>query len=427
MKTLFQIFGYAAIASTLFVGGCQKSAPPPGGGSGNRPPPELDVSPAVTREITDYREFTGRTASTSIVDVRARVSGYLLQSPQAENRHNSVSENQAGPNKQPTNDFQVTVNEGDSVTAGTPIFEVDPEPYKLALEQAQGSLESTKSSLKRLELDLDRAKELIGSNSISKADYDLAVANQAEAIGQLANVQAGVDRAKLDLSYTRVTAPIDGLLGRALVTSGNLISADMTMLSTIISQNPIYVYFDVDERSLLDYRRRIRGGSVKSARNVKIPISLKLSNETEFSHQGEIDFVDNQTDPDTGNTRVRGTFNNDNGSLSPGLFARIKAPFTSQYAATMIPTKALAMDQQGQYVLIVDEKQIAHRRSVSVGTNQDGQTVVIDGVQPGELVITSGLQQAREGVKVVPRQADEPPPNETAATATKDGKSEAAQ
>jgi membrane fusion protein, multidrug efflux system len=244
---------------------------------------------------------------------------------------------------------------------------------------------------------------LLKSNSISKAEFDLAQANQTAALGQIANLEATLERAALDLSFTRVTSPITGLLSRALVTKGNLVVADTTILTSVVSTDPIYAYFDVDESSVLDYRQRIRQGTVTSARDAKIPIRLALANESDFPHEGVIDFVENITDPNTGNTRIRGRFPNPQRALSSGLYARIKVPFTAPYQALTIPTQAIAMDQQGRYLLVVDATGKVQRRGIKAGTQHGERTVIASGIDATDRVIVSGLQKVTPGASVTVR------------------------
>ncbi len=412
----------AFIAITcLSVTGCHRSPTDVTAASPTRPLPEVDTFAAITKQIVDYREFTGRTTAVQTVDVRVQVNGYLLQSPQPQLvnidpaevhkvslSHDSIDDSQSASRQDPSNDsFRVTIHEGDRVKIGTPLFEIDPAPYRFALAQAEGTFAATRAQLKRLSLDLARAKDLRGSNSISQAEYDSAVANEAEIVGQLETLRASVDRAKLNLQFTQVVSPIDGLLGRTIVTNGNLISADSTILTTIVSMDPIHAYFDVDEDSLLDYRARIRSGNVRSARESSIPVELGLANEEGFPHPGVIDFVNNTTDANTGNTRIRAQLQNPMGALSPGLFARIRVPFSEEHTAVLIPTRALAMDQQGRYVMVVDEKSVVHRRSVQIGSTRESMTVIVQGVQKDELVVVSGLQKIRDGATVAHQSTEE--------------------
>ena len=338
-------------------------------------------------KIIDYREYTGRTAAVDSVEVRSRVSGYILETPRKKKGDGAANEH-------------VNVTEGSVVKEGDLLFLIDPEPYELAIKQATASIAATQATLTRNEKDYARLSQLRDTNSISQAEVDSAFAARDESKAQVDNLKAARDRAELDLRFTKVISPINGLVGEALVTRGNLVVADSTILTSIVSTDPVYVYFDVDEESLLDYRRRIRTGAVQSARNSQIDISMALTNEKEFTHQGYIDFVDNKTDPDTGNTRIRGTFPNADNSLSPGLFARVKIPFTAEYPALLVPTRSLGMDQQGRFLMVVDEKSTAKRRAVEVGSEREGMTVITKGLTADDVVIVEGLQKARPGAPV---------------------------
>ncbi len=424
-------FGHLTHAVILLVVvsalGCQKEkakrppGAPPGaipGSAGAPPIPEVEVVSPYQQKILDYREFTGRTAAADRVEIRSRVSGYILQTPRSKGQPENQSANASvGQGTQGTRDAQskpddssrVVTGEGDYVEKDTLLFVIDPEPYQIALDQAVANVAAGQATFKRFDLELVRARELIASRSVAQADLDLAIANQSQSSAQQQNLEAVVQRARLDLRYTRVLAPFAGIVGQTLVTRGNLVVADTTILTTLVSTDPIYVYFDVDEQSLLDYRQRIRSGSVKSARDTQIDIQLALANEADFAHAGRIDFVDNTTDPATGNTRLRGTFPNPDNSLSPGLFARVKVPFTAEYDALLVPTRALAVDQQGRYLMVVDDKQTAQRRVIETGTEVDGKTVITKGLKPEDVVIVEGLQKIRpkSPVKIRPMKTAE--------------------
>ncbi|KAA5543047.1 efflux RND transporter periplasmic adaptor subunit [Roseiconus nitratireducens] len=436
----------ASIASALAGGvallslvGCSQEQPGPGAKQANAagpdkpPPPAVLVTDAVVRTTQEFREYTGRTRAADSVEIRARVSGYLKDSPRSKysptdsSPADETSSQDPPPNsddgsssKTPaenevdkTSDSttpKVTVSEGELVENKTLLFLIDPEPYELALEQAEGNLQAAEARLLQAEKDFKRAKELSDRNAISNAELDQASAALAEVRGQIENLKAIRDRAKVDLGYTRVTSPIKGLLGQSLVTDGNLITADQTILTSVVSQNPIYVDFDVDEQSLLDYRRRMREGKVKGARESTILVQLKLANEQGYPHEGRIDFVNNRTDPNTGNTTLRATFNNAQGKLSPGLFARVKLPFTEEYQAVQVPTVAIGMDQQGRYVMVVEDG-VALRRSIQPGVVDGDFTVIREGLQEGETVIISGLQKVRNKTSVtIERGNDEQDP-----------------
>ena len=271
--------------------GCKRSAP--SGPSEPPPPPPVTAAAPAVKQVIDYREFTGRTAAIKSVEIRARVGGYLQ----------SV-------------DFQ----EGKEVAEGDLLFRIDPRPYEQAIRQSEANLAAQKAQLERIELDLDRAKKMIGSNAISQADLDLALANASSGQAQLQALDAALARSQLDLEYTEIRSPIAGRTSRAMVTPGNLVVADTTVLTSVVSMAPIYAYFDVDESSALDYRQRVRGFQVDSARETTIEIALGLANEKGYPHIGIIDFVDNVTDVGTGNIQIRGNFANTDGALLPGLW-----------------------------------------------------------------------------------------------------------
>lgn len=361
------------ILSALITGnGCHRQGPaaPPA-----PPPPTVTVAKPVVERVIDYREFTGRTAAIESVEVRARVGGYLLS---------------------------IDFEEGKQVAEGDLLFRIDPRPYQQAIEQSQANLAAQNAQLKRFELDLTRARDLIASNAISQADLDLAIANASSGQAQLRALEAALERSKLDLEYTQIKSPINGRTSRALVTPGNLVVADQTVLTSVVSMDPIYAYFDVDESSALDYRQRIRESQVDSARETKIDIALGLSNEEGYPHTGVIDFVDNVTDVGTGNIQVRGRFANPDGALLPGLFSRIRVPFTRPYDALLVPQTALAMNQQGRYLLVVNDENKVEVRAVELGTNHGDMVAIRSGIGPDDRVVVEGLQKARPGSPVNP-------------------------
>jgi len=350
------------------------------------PPPEVAVTQATTSEIVENREYTGRTSAVDKVEVRARVSGYLLQTPRMRTNDDSIP--------------KVTVVEGKLVKKGDLLFVIDPKPYELGLQQSLGSLTASEARLKQANNELTRSEKLLDSNSISRSEYDQSFAGVADLRGQIESLKATAARNQLDLEYTQVRSPIDGMLGQTSVTPGNLVAADSTVLTTVVAVNPIYVEFDVDEQSVLDYRTRMLDGKVKNARETKIAVRMGLSNDEGFPWEGIIDFVNNTTDPGTGNTRIRATFQNNTGILSAGLFARIQVPFSAEYSAVLVPTKSIAMDQEGRYLMVVGDDNKVLRRAIKLGPIEGNMTVIREGVNAGERVVTSGLQKIRRGAEV---------------------------
>jgi RND family efflux transporter MFP subunit len=348
----------------------------------------VTVSRPVLKPIKEYRNFTGRTAAVESVEIRARVSGYLARIPY-KSRYENGKEIHRG-------------EEGLEVKKGELLFEIDPRPYEAALAQAEGNLKAALARLQRQDADLARAKVLRDRGAISREEYDKAIGDKGETAGSLVALRAAVARAKLDLDFTRVTAPFAGRVGRAAITEGNLVTADNTLLTTIVSLDPMYAYFDVDESSMLHYQKLIREKKLKSARDAKIPVDLGLSNERGYPHEGIIDYVDNQLNAATGTLRIRGLFSNKDRVLTPNLFVRVRVPFSPEFKALMVSERAIGMDQRGPYVLVVQSDNTVEHRPVKIGTTEDGLTVIEEGLKEDESVIVNGLQRARPGSPVKP-------------------------
>jgi RND family efflux transporter MFP subunit len=357
----------------------------------SQPPPELTVvkvSRPVERDVTDYKDFTGRTAAVDSVEVRARVWGYL---------------------------DKVNFKEGAIVKKGDVLFEIDPLTYQAALTQAEGNLASVQARLTRLDADLVRAKRLVGTAAVSREDYDKVAGDRAEAAASTAALKAAVERAKLDLGYTKVIAPVSGRVSRYIVTVGNLIQAGDqgggTLLTTLVSIDPMYAYFDVDEYTALRVRQLVREGKADSPReDGLVPVTLALANEDGFPHRGTINFVENQVNPRTGTIRLRGVFPNKDQVLLPGLFARVRTPIGRAHKALLVSERALDTDQGQKIVYVVNEKSEVVSRPVQLGSVHDGLREITDGLRSGERIIVNGLQQVRPGVTVEPKLVDMPVP-----------------
>jgi RND family efflux transporter MFP subunit len=306
---------------------------------------------------------------------------------------------------------RVNFKEGALVKKGDVLFEIDPRTYRAALDNAEGNLASGLARLRRLDADLARAEQLLPKKVISREDYDKILGDRGEAAASLEALRATVEQAKLDLGFTRVIAPVSGRASRKLVTEGNLIAAGQTgatVLTTIVSVDPIYAYFDADERTVQRVRKLIREGKAKSARDVALPVFLGLATDEGFPHRGTADFVDNQVNPSTGTLRLRGVFPNKDEVLSPGYFVRIRFPIGFPYRALLISDRAVDTDQGQKIVYVVGRDNKVAARVVRLGARHDGLRVVEAGLKPGERVVVNGLQQIRPGVTVEPTLADMP-------------------
>jgi RND family efflux transporter MFP subunit len=373
------VWGWVAVVglALLVSGGCTKQpAPTP-----SVKPPDVVVARPLVRTVTDYEDFTGRTEAYRTIEVRARVSGYL-------NKVNFV--------------------EGSEVKKGEVLFEIDPRLFEAQLQRANAVLNQAQAHLRRLDQDLDRATSLLPRNAISREEYDKIAGDRSEAAAAVSVARASVEAAKLNLAYTKVVAPISGRISRRLLDPGNLIKADETVLTSIVSDDPIYAYFDIDERTLLRLRRMVRQTQSIFVRKQDVPVMLGLSDEEGFPHVGKIDFSDNRLDPMTGTLRVRGVFDNPQHLLSPGLFVRIRLPIGHPYEAILIAEQALGTDQGQKFVYVVNEQNEVEYRRVQVGSVFDGLRVITEGLSKDERVIISGLQRARAGLVVEPRQVEMP-------------------
>jgi RND family efflux transporter MFP subunit len=348
-------------------------------------PPPVTVSYPVEREVSDYADFTARTAAVDSVELRARVSGYL---------------DQAG------------FKEGTLVKKGDLLFEIDPRTYQATLRTAEGNLATAQARVERLTADLARARRMVSQRAIGREEFDKIAGDHSEAAAQRTALTAAVERARLDVGFTRVTAPISGRISRYSVTVGNLVQAgDLTggtLLTTIVSVDPMYAYFDVDERTVLRVKQLVREGKLRTPDNVEIPVWLGLANEDGYPHRGTINFVDNQVNAKTGTLKVRGVFPNKDEALSPGYFARVRVPVSAAHKALLVTERALDTDQGQKVVYVVDRDNKVVSRPVRLGALHDGLREITDGLKARERVIVIGLQQIRPGLTVEPKLVDMP-------------------
>jgi RND family efflux transporter MFP subunit len=343
-------------------------------------PIPVTVSPPVERYVTDYADFTARTAAVDSVEVRAHVWGYL---------------------------DKVNFKEGALVKQGDVLFELDARPYQALLNQAKAKVAQDKAQLRYDEAEYQRNLRLVATGAVSRSELDKTTAARGIDIANIEADKAMVVSRKLDLEYTKVLAPVSGRVSRYVVTVGNLIqSGDQgggTLLTTIVSVDPMYAYFDVDEHTVLRVRQLIREGKARSARDGEVLVSLGLANEDGYPHRGTINFVDNQVNPKTGTLRLRGVFPNKDEALSPGYFARVRVPIGFAHETLLVSDRALDTDQGQKIVYVVNDKSEVVSRPVRMGALHDGLRQITDGLKPGERVIVNGLQQVRPGVTVGPK------------------------
>jgi RND family efflux transporter MFP subunit len=344
-------------------------------------PPEVLVSLPISRSVTDYEDFTGRTEAMKLVEVRARVTGYLEK---------------------------LNFQEGAEVKQADVLFEIDPRPYQAEFARADASLVQSEAHLRRLESDYQRALGLRNRTAIGLEEFDKIAGDRAEAAAAVGVARAVRDLAKLNLGFTHVTSPIAGRISRRLVDPGNMVKADETALTTVVSLDPMYAYFDVDERTVLRIRRLIQEGKTASDGNGKATVLMGLADEDGFPHQGAVDFVDNKVDPNTGSLWLRGVFPNPTHILTPGLFVRIRLPIGMPYKATLIAEQALGRDQGQKFVYVVSDKNEVAYRPVKVGKLHDGLRVITEGLTARDKVVVSGLQRIRQGATVEPKMVSMP-------------------
>jgi len=335
----------------------------------------VTVAPVPEREVSEWDEFTGRLEAVDQVEIRPRVSGYIRR---------------------------VTFTEGREVKKGEVLFEIDPRPYQAELARAQAELERARSAAALAASDVRRADPLVKAQAISREEYDSRTSAEAQGGATVRAAEAALQTARLNLDWTRVRSPINGRVSNALVTPGNLVEAGppATLLTTVVSMDPMYVYFDSDEQTYLRYAGRARGGS--NWRTAKLPVYLGLANEDGYPHEGRLDFVDNQIDPNTGTIRTRAVFSNKSRALTPGLFARVKLVGDHKRNALLVRDAAIGTDQDRKFVLVVGPGDTLAYRPVVPGRLVDGLRIIDSGVQPGERVVVNGLMRVRPGMKVAP-------------------------
>ena len=343
------------------------------------PPAEVIVSHPLKKEVTQYLEFTGTTAALEFVEIRARVEGWLES---------------------------IHFTPGSQVKKGDQLFVIDPRPFQARVDQYEAAVKGKQADLQLKQANLKRAQQLLASASISQLQYDVQNAEEAVAAAQVGISKADLEKAMLDVAYTRVLAPINGRVSRNYVDIGNLVGAgEKTLLTEIVNDSSVYVYFDVSERDVLMLIRkwpRIETEAISEKE--KAPAYLQLADETGYPHKGKMDFIESRVDPSTGTLRVRAIFSNDDGLLVSGLFGRVRVPI-EQKEALLVPELAVGISQAGRYVLVVNKDQIVEQRLVKTGQLEGTLRVVEEGLGKDEWVVVNGIQRARPGAKVTPKES----------------------
>ena len=347
------------------------------------PPAQVIVAMPVSRDVTEYEDFTGRTVASKSVDIKSRVTGHLLA---------------------------LHFKDGTDIKEGAPLFDIDPKTYRAEYERAEATVVQAEVKVTRLERDFKRVEDLKLTKSISPEEYDRVIGDRAEAIAAWEVAKRQAVAAKNFVEYTHIAAPINGRIGRRMIDPGNLVKADETLLTTIVANDPMYADFDIDDRTVLRVRRLMETGAVKSARDVKTPVRVGLPDEEGFSMDGAITFIDNQLNPGTGTIRLRAEMKNPANLLSPGMFIRVRVPIGTAKREILVPEIAIGTDQGLKYVFVVNDNDEVESRRVELGLPQESLRVVRpvpgepkSGVRETDRVIVKGLQRVREKAKVSPK------------------------
>lgn len=339
--------------------------------------PGVSVAEVIDQRVTEWDEFTGRIQAPQTVELRPRVTGYI--------------------------DF-VAFEEGTVVEQGEPLFFIDNRSFKAEVKRLSAELTNAKAQHELAQRELKRAQNLSEQKAISDEILDNRLTRLRQTEAQVASVSAALELAKLDLSYTRVTAPIRGRVSNALITKGNYVTAGQSVLTSLVSTDRVYAYFDADEQTYLKYAKLAKQGTRPSSRDVQNPVQMGLATDSGFPYEGVIDFVDNRVNQTTGTIRGRAVFDNNDGTLIPGLFARIRLVGSASYQGILIDDKAIGTDLNNKFVLVVDDNNVAQYRAVELGEKLNGLRIVKQGLKAGERIVVNGLQRVRPGTPVSPQE-----------------------
>jgi RND family efflux transporter MFP subunit len=359
----------------LLLASCsEKQAHAPGA----PPPPSVSVANPVEKKVVEWDEYTGRFDAVDTVEVRARISGVLTE---------------------------VKFTDGAIVKKDDLLFVIDPRPFQRVLDRDRATLQGARVQVEFAKKDLERAKPLMANNTISEQGFDQRTQAVRTAEANVLSAEASVRSAELDVEFTQIRAPITGRISRKLISEGNYItggSGSGTLLTTIVSIDPIYFYFDISDADYLKYKRLLEQGLRPSSRETANPIEVGLQGDAGFPLKGQMNFVDNSIDQGTGSLRERATFQNSNGNLVPGLFARARIIGSAEYNAILLPDAAVATDQSNRFVFVVADDGSVSTKPVTLGPIIDGLRVIRTGVAASDWVIVNGVQRARKGIKVKP-------------------------
>jgi RND family efflux transporter MFP subunit len=372
------------LAGALALAACDDGSGGQAGATAPPAPPEVTVAHPRVQKLVEWTEFTGRFEAVQQVDVRARVQGYLA-----------------------TIDFQ----DGQVVDKGQSLFLIDPRPFEAALARARADLASAQAQVELAKLQFDRVAALIGSPAFAQTNYDQRLQERQAAEASLGAAQAAVEQAKLNLEYTQISAPIAGRISDRRVDIGNLVT-ESTLLTTIVSQSPIYFVFDMSEADFLGYQRAVLAGELPSTRERSTLVNVKLVDEEGWHRQGQMNFVDNVVDQAAGTVRARAEFLNPNGLIQPGQFGTIRIPGSPEYPAILIPDEAIVTDQSQKLVMTVSADNKIVPKVIRPGPHELGLRIVRRGLEPDDRIVINGLMRVRPGMQVTPKegQIDLPPP-----------------
>jgi RND family efflux transporter MFP subunit len=379
MKCLFSA-GVGLLLVLLTGGGCRKASVT------QQPPLPVNVVTAVEKEVNEWDEFTGRLEAVEFVEIRPRVSGYITE---------------------------VRFEAGAIIKKGDLLYVIDPRPYEADFDRAAAEVDRMDAQLKLAEIELNRAKELRGKATISASEFDQRAATFQAAAAAKSSAEAAKNAAALNLEFTQIKSPIDGRVSDQRITVGNLVQPGAgpdSLLTTVVSVDPIYAKVDADENAVLKYVKLSEEGKRVSARTAKIPAWVELGNETDFPHKGTIDFVDNRLDPGTGTVRARIVLKNWNPNfITPGFFVRARVSGATPYRAALIDDRVISSQQGLKYAFVVKPDNTIERRNLETGSIYEGKRIVKSGLKDGEKVVSTRLQLLQAGMKVTPVPEESPP------------------